>query len=112
MGWMPPQAIPYRLYLTPFTGPDLRPHSVPAMGLGATLETAREAWKSCPYEGAGEGRRLAMFVRLLLLSVNLSSSFYQGCQAIAQRARAAGAAGAAGAAPCQRSCASRACEQG
>jgi hypothetical protein len=39
-----------------------------------------------------------LFVQLLLLGVNLRSSFDQGCQAIAQRARAAGAAGAA---PCQ-----------
>ena len=58
------------------------------MGSGARRSSTEKAWKSCPYEGAGEGRRLAMFVRLLLLGVNLSSSFYQGCQAIAQRARA------------------------
>ena len=87
LGRMPLQAIPYRLYHIPITGPDLLHHLVPGLvnpvlsGFGRR-STTEKAWKSCPYEGAGEGRRLAMScVQLLLLGVNLSNSFSQGCQA-------------------------------
>ena len=64
LGRMPLQAIPYRLYHIPITGPDLLHHLVPGLvnpvlsGFGRR-STTEKAWKSCPYEGAGEGRRLA-----------------------------------------------------